>query len=117
MLIIRDSLRTLCHIYTIGDDPRVWERPFKFYAVAQTFTQHLHHAEYLRRIKQVKLENANAIDDIARPTDGKVIMQKEKQRQKESEVLSAQQRAGLSNKGQRTTSRVRRRSDCLPDYR
>ena len=68
----------------------------EFYAVAQTFTQHLHHAEYLRRIKQAKLENANAINDIARPTDGKTIMRDEKKRQKESEALSAQQRAGLS---------------------
>jgi hypothetical protein len=68
----------------------------EFYAVAQTFTQHLHHAEYLRRIKQAKLENANAINDIARPTDGKTIMREEKKRQKESEALSAQQRAGLS---------------------
>lgn len=68
----------------------------EFYAVAQTFTQHLHHAEYLRRIKQAKLENANAIKDIARPTDGKTVMREDKKRQMESESLSAQQMAGLS---------------------
>jgi hypothetical protein len=117
LLIICDNLHTLRHIYIIGDGPQIWERPFKFYTVAQTFTQHLHYAEYLRCIKQVKLENTNAqINDIARPTDSRMIMRKEKQRQKESEALSAQQRAGLSDKGQRTTSRVQR-SNYLPDYR
>ena len=68
----------------------------EFYAVAQTFTQHLHHAEYLRRIKQAKVENANAIKEIAQPTDGKTVMREDKKRQMESESLSAQQMAGLS---------------------
>jgi hypothetical protein len=67
----------------------------EFYAVAQTFTQHLHHAEYVRRRKQAKLENATAIKDLARPTDGKTVMRKETKKQKESEELAARQKKGL----------------------
>lgn len=67
----------------------------EFYAVAQTFTQHLHHAEYVRRKKEAKLKNATAIQDLERPTDGKTMMRKETQRQKESEALASRQRKGL----------------------
>ncbi|KAL1971271.1 hypothetical protein VTN77DRAFT_223 [Rasamsonia byssochlamydoides] len=67
----------------------------EFYAVAQTFTRHLHHAEYVRRRKQAKLENATAIKDLARPTDGKTVMRKETKKQKESEELASRQRKGL----------------------
>jgi hypothetical protein len=67
----------------------------EFYAVAQTFTQHLHHAEYVRRRKQAKLENATAINNPARPTDGKTKMSKEMLKRKEYERLANRQREGL----------------------
>lgn len=67
----------------------------EFYAVAQTFTQHLHHAEYVRRKKEAKLKNATAIKDLERPTDGKTMMRKETKKQKGSEELASRQRKGL----------------------
>lgn len=67
----------------------------EFYAVAQSFTQHLHYAEYVRRKKEAKLQNAAAIRDLARPTDGTTPMTEETRRRKTSEALSARQKAGL----------------------
>lgn len=67
----------------------------EFYAVAQSFTRHLHHAEYVRRKKEAKLRNAAAIKDLPRPTDGQTAMREETKRRKESEALHARQRSGL----------------------
>ncbi|OQE04861.1 hypothetical protein PENVUL_c029G02140 [Penicillium vulpinum] len=67
----------------------------EFYAVAQTFTQHLHHAEYLRRRKEVKAENAARIAEIERPTDGRTPLPNEVQRKREIEALRERQKAGL----------------------
>ncbi|KAI9757178.1 MAG: hypothetical protein M4579_003568 [Chaenotheca gracillima] len=41
----------------------------EFNAVAKTFTQHLHHAEYVRLKNQAKSRNASAINDMSRPVD------------------------------------------------
>ncbi|CAG7949190.1 unnamed protein product [Penicillium nalgiovense] len=71
----------------------------EFYAVAQTFTQHLHHAEYLRRRKQVKAENAAGIGEIERPTDGRTPVSNEVERKREAEVLRERQKAGLAQIG------------------
>ena len=67
----------------------------EFYAVAQRFTQHLHYAEYVRRTKEVKSQNAARIRDIARPTDGITPMSEETKKKKEAEALAARQKAGL----------------------
>lgn len=67
----------------------------EFYAVAQRFTQHLHYAEYVRRTKEVKSQNAARIGDIARPTDGITPMSEETKKKKEAEALAARQKAGL----------------------
>ncbi|KAI9036375.1 uncharacterized protein KD926_002029 [Aspergillus affinis] len=67
----------------------------EFYAVAQTFTQHLHYAEYVRRKKEAKLQNAAAIQDLARPTDGVTPMSEETKRQREADALSTRQKDGL----------------------
>ncbi|OJJ66846.1 hypothetical protein ASPBRDRAFT_59288 [Aspergillus brasiliensis CBS 101740] len=67
----------------------------EFYAVAQTFTQHLHYAEYLRRKKEAKLRNATTIQNIARPTDGVTTPSEEAKRKVAAEELSAQQKEGL----------------------
>ena len=71
----------------------------EFYAVAQTFTQHLHHAEYLRRRKQVKAENAAGIVEIERPTDGRTPLPNEVERKREAEALRERQKAGLAQIG------------------
>ena len=73
----------------------------EFYAVAQTFTQHLHYAEYLRRKKEAKLQNATAIQNIARPTDGVTPTSEEARKKAAAEELSAQQKAGLQKLGNR----------------
>lgn len=67
----------------------------EFYAVAQTFTQHLHYAEYVRRKKEAKLQNATTIQNIARPTDGVTAQSEEAKRKAAAEDLSAQQKEGL----------------------
>lgn len=67
----------------------------EFYAIAQTFTQHLHYAEYVRRKKEAKAQSAAEITAIARPTDGRTPMSKELKQKKEAEALAARQKAGL----------------------
>ncbi|KAJ5812816.1 hypothetical protein N7447_009839 [Penicillium robsamsonii] len=71
----------------------------EFYAVAQTFTQHLHHAEYLRRRKEVKAENAARMREIERPTDSRTPVPNEFQRKREAEALRERQKAGLAQIG------------------
>ncbi|KAJ5782624.1 Transcription initiation factor IIA gamma subunit [Penicillium paradoxum] len=71
----------------------------EFYAVAQTFTQHLHHAEYLRLRKEVKAANAAGLQEIERPTDGRTPLPKEVERKREAEALKERQKAGLAQIG------------------
>ncbi|KAJ5670441.1 uncharacterized protein N7477_005804 [Penicillium maclennaniae] len=67
----------------------------EFYATAQTFTQHLHYAEYIRRKKDAKAQSAAQKGAIERPTDGRTPMSKELQRKKEAEAQATRQRAGV----------------------
>ncbi|KAL4990905.1 hypothetical protein BDW68DRAFT_174638 [Aspergillus falconensis] len=67
----------------------------EFYTVAQTFTRHLHYAEYLRRKKEAKLHNADTIADIARPTDGVTLMNPELRKKYAAGELKARQKDGL----------------------
>ncbi|KAL3442430.1 hypothetical protein BJX65DRAFT_225891 [Aspergillus insuetus] len=67
----------------------------EFYAVAQTFTQHLHYAEYIRRGREAKLQNAAKIEDIARPTDGVTPMSKALKKKYAAEELRARQKDGV----------------------
>ncbi|KAA8648278.1 hypothetical protein EYZ11_009992 [Aspergillus tanneri] len=67
----------------------------EFYAVAQTFTKHLHYAEYRRRKKEAKLQNAAAIQDLARPTDGVTPVSDATKRRETADALSTRQKAGL----------------------
>ncbi|KAJ5770428.1 uncharacterized protein N7511_002479 [Penicillium nucicola] len=67
----------------------------EFYSVAQTFTQHLHYAEYLRRRKEAKAKNMAAFGVIERPTDGRTPLPKEVERQREREALRHRQKSGL----------------------
>lgn len=68
----------------------------EFYAIAQSFTQHLHYAEYIRRKKEAKCKSAGALKDIQRPTDGHTKLPKEVERKKAIEALAARQKAGLA---------------------
>jgi hypothetical protein len=67
----------------------------EFYAVAQTFTQHLHYAEYVRRTKEAKARNAASLGELDRPTDGRTAIPKNVQRKHEVEELAARQKSGL----------------------
>lgn len=67
----------------------------EFYAIAQQFTRHLHHAEYIRRRKQAKKMNASVLRDMERPTDGATKMSSTTLKRKESERLHERQRKGL----------------------
>lgn len=66
----------------------------EFYSIAQTFTQHLHYAEYVKRQKEVKKLSESTIRDLVRPTDGTPILEETKKR-KEAEELSSRQKNGL----------------------
>jgi hypothetical protein len=67
----------------------------EFYAIAQQFTRHLHHAEYIRRKKQAKKMNASVLRDMERPTDGKTKMSRAMLKRKESDRLHERQKKGL----------------------
>ncbi|KAL2808986.1 hypothetical protein BJX63DRAFT_374821 [Aspergillus granulosus] len=67
----------------------------EFYAVAQSFTQHLHYAEYIRRGREAKLQNATRIQDIARPTDGVTPMSETLKKKYAAEELRARQKDGV----------------------
>lgn len=67
----------------------------ELYEVAQMFTRHLHHAEYVRRRKQVKQQNAAAVNNLPRPTDGRTTMPRETTLKKKSEQLAREQQKAL----------------------
>ncbi|KAL2820576.1 hypothetical protein BDW59DRAFT_114002 [Aspergillus cavernicola] len=67
----------------------------EFYTVAQSFTQHLHYAEYVRRKKEAKVQNAATIADLARPTDGITPMSAELRKKYAAEELRSRQRDGV----------------------
>lgn len=71
----------------------------EFYAIAQSFTQHLHYAEYIRRKKEAKAQSTEAINKIQRPTDGRTKLPKEAERKREAEALAARQKAALAKLG------------------
>ncbi|ODM19620.1 hypothetical protein SI65_04605 [Aspergillus cristatus] len=77
----------------------------EFYAVAQSFTKHLHFAEYVRQAKEAKSQNASRIQDLARPTDGVTPVSEETKKKKEAESLAERQKKGLgvldNNEGSR----------------
>jgi hypothetical protein len=67
----------------------------QFQSVAQSFTQHLHKAEYRRLVEEAKKQKASTIRDISRPTDAFTAMSTETLKIKEARELSAKQKAGL----------------------
>lgn len=77
-----------------GDDIYVMVED-EFQAVAQSFTRHLHYAEYIRRTKQAQIDNATKINDLARPTDMKTAMRAETRKKKDAESLSERHKLAL----------------------
>ncbi|KAL4807707.1 hypothetical protein BDV18DRAFT_135884 [Aspergillus unguis] len=67
----------------------------EFYTVAQTFTRHLHYAEFVRLKKEAKLRNAATIADIARPTDGITPVSAELKKKTAAEQLRMRQMEGI----------------------
>lgn len=66
----------------------------EFHAVAQSFTQHLHYAEYVRKKKEAKTQNEATMRALARPTDGSAMLEDTRKR-KDAEAMTARQRAGV----------------------
>jgi hypothetical protein len=59
-----------------GDDAYIMVED-EFQAVAKGFTQHLHHAEYVRLKNLAKTQNASTINTISRPVDSITEMREE----------------------------------------
>lgn len=67
----------------------------EFHAIARTFTQHLHHAEYMRLKALAKNRNASAASTISRPVDSITAMRVETKKRKEAEARDARNKAAL----------------------
>ncbi|EGC47627.1 conserved hypothetical protein [Histoplasma capsulatum var. duboisii H88] len=68
----------------------------EFLATAQTFTRHLHHAEYVRKKNEAKAKNAKVINALVRPTSTKSILSAEAKKNMQSEENSMKHKAALS---------------------
>ncbi|KAJ5740289.1 hypothetical protein N7493_000161 [Penicillium malachiteum] len=71
----------------------------EFYTVAQSFTQHLHYAEYVRRKKEAKARGEASIEEVERPADGRTESPKVLQIKKQAEELQAHQKDGMAQLG------------------
>ena len=69
----------------------------EFHAVAQTFTKHLHHAEYIRLRKAAKDRNDTLMSNISRPVDSITTMREETRRKKEAEAREAKMKAAIES--------------------
>ncbi|KAK2785451.1 hypothetical protein FQN53_007712 [Emmonsiellopsis sp. PD_33] len=67
----------------------------EFLATAQTFTRHLHHAEYVRRKNEAKIKNANSMQTLAQPTGAGMGLSAETRKNMESEENATRQKAAL----------------------
>ena len=77
----------------------------EFHAISKTFTQHLHHAEYLRLKSLAKSQNASTISNISRPTDSITAMRKETKIRKEAEARASKQKNALQQMQAQTATR------------
>lgn len=69
----------------------------EFLAVAQTFTKHLHHAEYIRLRNAARDRNAPTISNISRPVDSITTMREETRRKKEAEAREVKMKAAIES--------------------
>ncbi|KAI9787242.1 MAG: hypothetical protein M1839_003480 [Geoglossum umbratile] len=74
-----------------GDDKYIMVED-EFHAVAKTFTNHLHHAEYVRLKQLAKSQNASKIHTISRPVDPRTEMREDTKRAKSQETKSRLQK-------------------------
>ena len=77
-----------------GDDRYIMVED-EFEAVAKSFTQYLHHAEYIRLKKLARAQNASTINTISRPVDTITKMREETKRKKEAEAKATKQKDAL----------------------
>ncbi|KAK2736388.1 hypothetical protein FQN57_000765 [Myotisia sp. PD_48] len=75
-----------------GDDQYIMVED-EFLATAQTFTRHLHYAEYLRRKTEAKSQNAKT---ILRPTDPRTPMSNETRKSIQDEMASLKRQEKLN---------------------
>ena len=71
----------------------------ELYSVAQTFTQHLHHAEYLRLKNLAKAKGTSNLSGNSRPTDSITKMREELKRKKQAEVQAEKHKQALMRLG------------------
>lgn len=67
----------------------------EFYAVAKTFTQHLHHAEYLRLKNLTESRTASTASTISRPIDSITTMRNETKKKIQAETRDARTKIAL----------------------
>lgn len=67
----------------------------EFYSTAQMFTQHIHHAEYVRLKKLAKSRGAGTLQAIARPTDGRTAQSDATKLKLEAEANARKIKAGI----------------------
>jgi hypothetical protein len=77
-----------------GDDIYIMVED-EFYAIAKTFTQHLHHAEYLRLKNLAKNRTASTASSISRPVDSITVMRNETKKKFQAETRDAQTKSAL----------------------
>ena len=71
----------------------------EFYSIAQSFTQHLHHAEYVRLKNIAKAKVRSNLSSESRPTDSITKMREELKRQKQAEAQAGKNKQALSKLG------------------
>ncbi|KAK4693183.1 hypothetical protein P7C71_g4161, partial [Lecanoromycetidae sp. Uapishka_2] len=89
----------------------------EFHSVAQQFTKHLHHAEYIRLRNEAKSRNAGTINSISRPTDSVTAMREELKKKKQAEAHAAKTKAGVERVIKpRTAKGIADESDSQSDF-
>ncbi|MCJ1470492.1 hypothetical protein MMC07_009138 [Pseudocyphellaria aurata] len=83
----------------------------EFHAIAKTFTQHLHHAEYIRLKALAKTRNASAASTISRPVDSITAMRAETKKRKEAEARDTRNKAALEKLKNPAVQAQRQKSD------
>ena len=71
----------------------------EFYSVAQSFTQHLHHAEYLRLKNLAKARGISGLGTGSRPTDSVTEMREELKKKKQAEAQAEKHKQALAKLG------------------
>lgn len=83
----------------------------EFHAIAKTFTQHLHHAEYIRLKALTKARNASVASTNSRPVDSITAMRAETKKRKEAEARDVRNKAALEQLKNPAAQAQRQKSD------